>query len=263
MIDLHCHVLAAVDDGPATMEDSVALARAAAAAGTTTIVATPHVSWEYPNSAYKVARAVAQLNRRLRETGPALKVLRGAEIAMTRVGSISPSELSQLALGHGQWLLVEPPFSMAGEGLEAVIGKLHEHGYHVLLAHPERCPAFHRDRAMLERLVEAGVLTSLTAASLDGHFGGVVQRFSLELVRDGLVHNVASDAHDQVKRPPSISAELERAGLASLASWLTQAVPAAILGGGDIPPRPVIADPVIAARGDRGPWRRRWPRGRG
>ena len=59
-----------------------------------------------------------------------------------------------------------------------------------------------------------------------------MRRFSLGLVRDGLVHNVASDAHDQTGRPPTIAAELERAGLGSLAGWLTQAVPAAILDGG-------------------------------
>jgi protein-tyrosine phosphatase len=103
---------------------------------------------------------------------------------------------------------------------------------------------------MLERLVASGVLGSLTAGSLDGKFGAQVQRFARELVRDELVHNVASDAHDYKRRAPTITGELERAGLGRLAEWLTQTVPAAILSGGVIPPRPA-AETASGRRGQR------------
>jgi protein-tyrosine phosphatase len=238
VIDLHCHVLAGLDDGPPAIEDSLALARAAAASGTTTLIATPHVSWEYPNSAEAVAAAVAGLNERLKADAIALEIGAGAEIALTRVGDIDGEELSRLTLGGGPYLLVEPPFSPVAIGLARRIEDLQECGFPIVLAHPERCPVFHRDRSILERLVESGVLTSITAGSFDGRFGTVVRRFSVGLMRDGLVHNVASDAHDEFHRPPSIAAELERAGLARLTMWLTQAVPSAILEGRDIPPRP-------------------------
>lgn len=251
MIDLHCHVLPGIDDGPQTVEDALALARAASAAGTRTIVATSHVSWEYPNRAATIARLVDELNRRLSAEEAALKIRPGAEIAMTRLADTSPDELSRLTLGGSPWLLVEPPFTLVVEGLDVLIANLQDRGYRVLLAHPERCPAFHRDRSMLERLVASGVLTSVTAGSLDGRFGRAVRRFSFGLVRDGLVHNVASDAHDQIERPPSIAAELERAGLVSLVGWLTQEVPAAILAGGGIPSRPDTESPA--------PARARWP----
>ena len=247
MIDLHCHVLPGIDDGPQTLEDSLALARAAAAAGIFTIVATPHVSWEYPNRAYKIARAVAELNGQLKAEGSALRIQRGAEIAMTRVGSTAERELSRLTLGHGRWLLLEPPFSPVVEGLDTIVADLHGRGYRVLLAHPERCPAFHRNRSLLERLVDSGVLASITAGSLDGRFGGVVRQLAVELVRDGLAHNVASDAHDIGNRSPSITGELERAGLVGLAGWLTREVPEAILDGTEIPPRPRTEMPPAAA----------------
>jgi len=104
---------------------------------------------------------------------------------------------------------------------------------------------------MLERLVSRGVLTSITAASLQGRFGETVRRFSLELVRDGLVHNVASDAHDALGRPPTVTAELESAGLRELADWLTQAVPRAILADSEIPPRPAVELPPM----QRAAWR--------
>jgi protein-tyrosine phosphatase len=238
VIDLHCHVLAGIDDGPATFEDSLKLAHAAAGAGTRTLVATPHVSWEYPNTAGTIARLVEELNGRLRRDGVALEIRTGAELAMTRIGDIDPQELERLTIGGGTWLLVEPPFTVVATGLDLVIADLQQRGYHVLLAHPERCPAFQRERAMLERLVASGVRGSLTAGSLDGTFGSHVRRFSLELVRDGLVHNVASDSHDHSHRPPTIAEEIERAGLGALREWLTEAVPAAILAGAVIPPRP-------------------------
>ena len=80
MIDLHCHILPGIDDGPPTLAASIALGRAAVAAGTTTIVATPHVSWEYPgNTAGRIAEGVAEVNEALRQEEVALEVLTGAK----------------------------------------------------------------------------------------------------------------------------------------------------------------------------------------
>ena len=113
MIDLHCHVLAGVDDGPATLAESVAMARAAAAQGTRTIVATPHVNARFPNRAAQIAAGVAQLNASLREAGVELEVLPGAEIAMTVLDQLDGGELESLGLGGGRWLLIECPFTLA------------------------------------------------------------------------------------------------------------------------------------------------------
>lgn len=255
MIDLHCHVLPGIDDGPKTIEGSLALARAAVAAGMRTLVATPHVSARYPNDADTIARLVGELNGRLVEEGVQLDVLAGAEIAITYLAEIEPAELSRLGLGGGGWLLVEPPFALVAVGLEGLLLDLQGSGHSLVLAHPERCPALQRDRQVVRSLADAGVLMSITAGSLVGRFGGEVRRYALELVREGLVHNVASDAHDSTHRHPGMARELEKAGLAPLAGWLTRAVPAAILSGGEIPPRPAAA-PVGARRGLRA-WRLR------
>jgi len=254
VIDLHCHVLPGIDDGPETIEDSVALARAAAAAGTRTLVATPHVSTRYPNDAGTIARLVDEVNARLAAEAVALEIRPGAELAMTRLIDIDPAQLPRLGLGGGgPWLLVEPPFTAVVSGLDILLLDLQRRGHHILLAHPERCPAFHRDPRMLGSIVRTGVLTSITAGSLVGSFGEPARRFALGLAREGMIHNVASDAHDDVKRPPGMAAEIERAGLGSLAEWLTEQVPAAILSGEEtIPPRPAVALPGIDAP------RRRW-----
>jgi protein-tyrosine phosphatase len=241
VIDLHSHVLPGIDDGPETIEGALALARAAVAAGTRTIVATPHVSWRYPNTAEVILPLAQQLRERLAAEGLDLELRSGAEIAMTRIGEVPPEELPRLSLGGGPWLLIEPPFAPVASGIEKTLKELQRRGHRILLAHPERCPTFHRDPRLLESLVAAGVLTSLTAGSLVGAFGETVRRFALALVQQELVHNVASDTHDDLHRSPGISAEIERAGLEPLAEWLTDAVPAAILAGAEtIPPRPQV-----------------------
>jgi protein-tyrosine phosphatase len=256
VIDLHSHVLPGIDDGPDSIAGSIALARAAAAAGTDTLLATPHVSWRYLNDASTIAPLVDELNERLRAEEIALEVRPGAEIAMTRLADLEPEELSRLGLGAGRWLLVEPPFTPVLTGLDSILLDLQRRGHRILLAHPERCHAFHRDPEMLESLVRSGVLTSVTAGSLVGQFGGDVRRFALGLVRDGLIHNVASDAHDHIQRPPSMAAELQQAGLAPLADWLTREVPEAILQDGEIPPRPAVDLPGIDETPRRAWWRR-------
>jgi len=251
VIDLHCHVLPGIDDGPPTLEGSLQLARAALAAGTRTLVATPHVSARYPNDAATIARLAAELSELLDTQGIALRVRAGAEIALASALELEDEQLAALGLGGSRWLLIEPPFTPGAGGLDTLLTDILAREHRVILAHPERCPGFHEDRAALESLVRAGVLCSVTAGSLVGRFGGHVRRFARALVRDGLVHNVASDAHDHLQRPPGIASELRRARLQPLAAWLTTEVPAAILADGEVPPRP-----AGAAREARA-WRRR------
>ena len=121
-------------------------------------------------------------------------------------GNSTVPTLFDLGLGGGPWLLVEPPFARTFTRLGPILLDLQRRGHRIVLAHPERCPVFHREPELLEALVDAGALTSLTAGSLVGAFGRDVRRFALELVRTGMAHNVASDAHDELKRPPVIAA---------------------------------------------------------
>lgn len=252
VIDLHCHVLPGIDDGPESIEGSVALARAAAEAGITTLVATPHVDARYGNGAERILGLIGPLNARLTDEGIAIQVLAGGEIAATHIAELPHAELARLGLGGSRALLIEFPFSPVIHGLPEAVRELQREGHRVVLAHPERCPAFHRDRDTLRALADDGVLMSITAGSLTGRFGNEVRRVALELAREGLMHNVTSDAHDDVRRPPGLRVELERAKLGELAEWLTELVPEAILADAPVPPRPVAPRAL----------RRRWWRSR-
>lgn len=238
MIDLHSHVLAGIDDGPKDSEGSLALARVACDVGIGTLVATPHVNWRYDNSAARIGELVGELNLELKAAEIPVEVLAGGEVALTRAAELEAGELTRLHLGGGPWLLLEPPTTPMAIGLEGMVASIQSKGHRVLLAHPERCAPFHRDPELLGSLVRSGCLVSLTAGSLVGEFGGPVRRFALELVREGLAHNVVSDAHDHIKRPPGMREPLVSAHLGGLAEWMTEEVPAAILAGEDIPPRP-------------------------
>ncbi len=241
MIDLHSHVLAGIDDGPRDLDGSAAIARAAVAAGIETLVATPHVSARYPNDAATIAAAFGEARARIAAEELPLELVAGAEVAVTETAQLGNEQLRALRLGSGPWLLIEPPFTQAGVGLQGLVEDLLGAGHRVVLAHPERCPVFQREPRMLATLVAEGVLTSITAGSLIGRFGGEARGFALQLLERGLAHNVASDAHDHRRRAPGMSAAIERAGYASLSEWLTYEVPRAILAGEQVPPRPARA----------------------
>lgn len=241
MIDLHCHILPGVDDGPPTMEDSVALAHAHVAAGTRTVVATSHVSWDHPgNGPGNLLPAVDAVNARLEAEGIPLQVLTGAEIAMTRLEALGDDDLRALTIGGGPWLLIECPFAPSAAAFAPVLDMLQAKGHRIVLAHPERCPAFHREPDRLAGYVQQGMLTSLTAGAFTGRFGREVQKVARGFLARGLVHSVASDAHDLDRRPPGIAPVLQEAGLEpALITWLGEDVPRAILDGDRIPFAPV------------------------
>ena len=248
MIDLHCHVLPGIDDGPANDEDSLALARAAVMLGTRILVATPHRSRRWPTEPGVVTAGAERLAGLLEEAGIDLELRTGAEIAVEEAARLDDRTLAELALGHGHNLLLESPHEPAGIGFERTVSDLLARGHGIVLAHPERSPVFQDRPGRLRDLVAAGALCSITAGALVGNFGPASQWFALELLRDGLVHSLASDAHAAVGRPPGLQAGLDAAarhlpGVVRQSRWLTSDAPAAILAGEPLPARP----PLVAS----------------
>jgi protein-tyrosine phosphatase len=245
VIDLHAHILPGVDDGPASLEESVALARAAVDAGTRVLAATSHVSHMFPTDPRVFPGRLAAVREALAEADVPLEVVPGGELAPTRVPDLDDDALRELALDGGPYLLFECPFSPHADHLEPLIGDLQHRGWRILLAHPERAGALQRDPGRFARLVADGALVQITAGSLTGQFGQTARRFSVDALREGLVHVIASDAHDPIDRPPGLTAGLAAAehdvpGIGAHAEWLTQEVPAAILAGDEIPARPPL-----------------------
>jgi protein-tyrosine phosphatase len=237
LIDLHCHALPGIDDGPRRQDEALALLRAAAAAGTRTVVATPHVSRRFPSAPEAIEDGVAEL----RAAGSPVELLAGAEVTHEMALRLPDETLRRLTLGSSRCLLLETPLEpVIGPDLERCVDDLLARGYRVLLAHPERAPALRDDPGRLRALVERGALCSITAAALAGGFGEASRWFALELLRDGLVHSVDSDAHHATTRPPGLRLGIAAAAaalpaVAARAEWLTNDVPAALLADGELP----------------------------
>jgi protein-tyrosine phosphatase len=257
MIDLHSHILPGIDDGPRDLAGSVAFARAAVAAGTTTIAATPHIDSHYGLHARDRDAPLSELRAALLAEDIPLTVEPGAEIAIDRYIDLDEAELAELTLGSGPYLMLEAPLSVAAGAFDGFLATLLSRGVRVLIAHPERCPSFQRHPDRLGDLVRMGALGQVTAASLAGRFGRTVRDTAVGMLRDGLVHVLASDAHDADRRGPDLEEGLTHAaralpGASALDDWLTVDAPAAVLEGARLPRRPPLPVP---------PPRRRWRRG--
>lgn len=217
MIDIHCHVLPGIDDGVKTMEECVEFCRMAREGGTRTIIATPHMKeGAYSNEREKVLERVAELNERLERESVELRILPGSEVYFDAglVEGIREGRLATLADGRS-YLLLELSFTQSPVKLEETLFELKVAGITTVLAHPERIRYFQEDLERLDRAVRMGALSQVTSSSLTGRFGGKVKGISEEMVRRGLVHLVASDAHDLKYRPPRIGSAAKR--LAELA----------------------------------------------
>ena len=206
--DLHFHLLAGIDDGPACLEESLDLARAAVADGTSSVVATPHVRADFFTD-------VRSLPLRLRELSAALEAERvelmlscGGELGHDMVGRLTQDELAMVAQGPpgARWLLVEAPFEGIGDDFHAATDELRDRGFAVLIAHPERSADAALDgSAGLRRELAAGSLAQVNALSLTGQHGRDAELAAHALVGEGIVTLVASDAHGP-SRPPALKA---------------------------------------------------------
>src|SRR4051812_14359651 len=168
MIDLHTHVLPGIDDGPDDMVGSVAMAEVAAAAGTRTLVATPHVRDDHPRvKIERIQEDAATVNRVVRDYGIEVFVVPGAEMSLASAVVLTDEQLDLATLGgNGRDLLVETPYERLPAIFEDLLTSVVERGYRVTLAHPELNSSFQAEPERLERLVAAGtVLVQLTAAS--------------------------------------------------------------------------------------------------
>ena len=251
MIDLHCHILPGLDDGPSNLDFSLAMAREAVKTGTQLIVATPHIRADFDVDPNEIEPRVDLFNDRLQRERLPLRVLPGAEIGWAGAGDLGDTQLARLSLGSGKRVLLESPYGRKAVDLEGIIAGLSERGFEAVLAHPERCPLFQRDIGRLKKIVEGGTMCSITAGSMSGRFGTTVRAFTVEMLREGLVHDVASDAHDHIHRPPGLltgfdGLKEEIPGIDQHAAWYTVTSPVAILAGNPLPEAPQLDAPKPA-----------------
>ena len=235
MIDLHCHILPALDDGALDLDDSIAMGRQADADGIEVVCATPHIRHDHDVAIETIAGRVDTLNAVFAERGLSVRVTTGGEIAEPVARTLSERERDLVSLGAGRrWLLIEPAPGPLSNGLVELASELAQAGRQIVVAHPERHlgPAAAQH---LEAVVAHGGLVQATAADVATSADGPL----IELAARGLIHVLGSDAHSShAGRAVALRAALERLSqlpeLAGHGQWIAETAPAAIVRGEDV-----------------------------
>jgi protein-tyrosine phosphatase len=202
LIDIHSHILHNLDDGPKEMEQSLGLALMAVQEGISTIIATPHHrKGNFLNPAQKVIGAVSLFQEQLIQNRIPLTICHGQEIHAYPQMVDDYYANSLLTLNGSSYMLIEFPSSKLPERIEETFHELSLLHITPIIAHPERNREIAKQPDKLLSLVENGALSQVTSHSINGSFGSGIRSLTLELCRRNLVHFIASDVHDAVRRP--------------------------------------------------------------
>jgi protein-tyrosine phosphatase len=239
MVDIHSHILPEQDDGAPTVEESLAMVRMAAAAGTTDIVASPHANSRFSFHPTAVERKIAELQM---AAGDAPRIHYGCDFHLTpeniEEAIASPGKYS---INHQGYLLVEFADDMVPHTMDRIFSRMAMAGLRPIVTHPERNPLLQKRLPELEQWVQLGCLIQVTAQSLLGRFGKTARTVSGVLLERGLVHFLASDAHDCKYRPPMLDEVWNLTAKQygeNTAHRLLEENPRATLTGADLPLEP-------------------------
>lgn len=203
MIDIHTHILPGFDDGAGSMEESVAMLRMAAAAGTTDIVATSHCRAGFAFDPAHALRSIAELQQAASDIP---RIHYGCELHFTleNVEGVlrSPAIWS---VNHRGYVLIEFSDFVVPKTSGDILARLAAAGTPPILVHPERNPILQRNLPQLEGWIRHGICIQVTAQSLMGNFGRPAKTAAEFLLERGWVHFLASDAHSTTHRPPVLT----------------------------------------------------------
>lgn len=212
MIDLHCHILPGIDDGASNLSVSLAMAEAFVADGVEIVACTPHIlPGLYHNTGPQIREAIADLQFHVTEAGLPLRLTTGADV------HLAPDLVAGLRSGHilsladSRYVLIEPPHHVMPSRLEETLFSLLVGGFVPIVTHPERLSWTPGHYQVLQRLVQNGVWMQITAGSLTGKFGRTALYYAERMLNEGMVHIIASDAHDVGSRRPDLAAGRDRA----------------------------------------------------
>ena len=207
MIDLHCHMLPGIDDGAPNLDTALEMARIAVADGIKMSACTPHI---YPglfdNTGEQIVRHVQALRTQLQEAGIGLEITHGADIQLVpeMVRGLQSGRMPTL---HGsRYFLFEPPHHTVPASFSLLLFDVLASGYTPVITHPERLTWLDDEHYLwFVDAARRGAWIQLTAGALTGRFGRRPKYWSERFLDDGLVHILATDAHEPRHRPPLLA----------------------------------------------------------
>ncbi|HEX6860393.1 MAG TPA: CpsB/CapC family capsule biosynthesis tyrosine phosphatase [Caulobacteraceae bacterium] len=206
MIDLHCHMLPGIDDGAPDLETSLAMARMAVEDGIEVTACTPHIMpGVYDNNGTDIKQRIDDLQGHLDAEGIALKLVCGADthIAPDMTHGLKDGRIPSLA--DSRYMLFEPPHHVPPPRLEYAVFDVMAAGYHPIITHPERLSWIESHYDTMTKLAQAGAWMQITCGSVTGNFGKRPQYWAERMLDEGLVHILATDAHNLRNRRPVMS----------------------------------------------------------
>lgn len=206
MIDIHCHILPAFDDGADNISESIAMAEIAAATGVGTIIATPHIGTDSnAQMSLKIQESVNALQQAIDNRGITLQILSGAEVFPSMSVIEWLDEGYPITLAGGKYILLDCPLTTVPIGLDQLVFELQSRKVTPIFAHPERILPIQRKPQLLEKLVQAGMLIQLDALSVIGRNGSAAAATIRVLLRHQWAHFLASDAHSPNHSRPQLA----------------------------------------------------------
>ncbi|MFN3324491.1 MAG: tyrosine-protein phosphatase [Bryobacteraceae bacterium] len=202
MVDIHSHILHGLDDGASSLDESVEMVRMAAENGTTDIVATPHANIEFRFRPELVAERVAELRQAV---GSLIQIHTGCDFHLLHdYTEDAVAHPAKYTINGKCYLMVELSDLMIFSNTDQIFQRLMDAGMIPVVTHPERNWLLQQRLPLLERWVSMGCCMQVTGQSLLGRFGSKARRFGEEMMERGLVHFIASDAHDSQDRTPRL-----------------------------------------------------------
>lgn len=228
LIDIHCHIVPHLDDGASDNTMAMNMIKIAQDTGIDTIIATPHyIKGEMECTRQQIIESVKKLNDDIKTFGFKITILPGQEIFL--IPEILDNMESVMTLGDGGiFMLLELPLSHMPIYTQDVLYKLRLNGIIPVIAHPERNSIISRDLNAARRLIDNGVLLQVNSSSLRGVFGRTAEKTARTLLKEGLVHFIATDAHtDGTRRPLLLVSDIPTDELLTL----TEVNPKKLLNG--------------------------------
>jgi len=243
VIDIHCHILPEVDDGPKSWEMAVEMCRMAAADGITHMVATPHANDRYHYDRAYLSGVLDQLREKI---GTVPRLTLGCDFHLSYENLERVMQTPHLyTIGDTNYLLVELSNFSVPLQISDCFHRLGDRGLTPILTHPERNPILQQTPQRVLEWVERGCLVQVTASALTGFWGERPEIIGRWLLEREAVHILSSDGHETKRRVPILSSARKVAAEIvgqEVADALVEANPGAVVTGRPIPycPRPVM-----------------------
>jgi protein-tyrosine phosphatase len=243
MVDLHCHILPGLDDGSTGIEESLQMAESAIADGITHVVGTPHSSGSHAFD-YRRVRACRDELQAL--VGERLVLATGCDFHMSPENMTAlRQDAPRFCINQKNYLLVEFNEFSIPPAMDHTLHELQLGGLQPIITHPERNAILRTRPERLRQWVRHGCYVQVTANSLTGTFGPGAMEDGWRWIAEGLIHFVASDAHNTTSRPlrlrPAFEAVEAKFDMET-AQALFVANPMAAFEGRELPFVPELAD---------------------